>query len=236
MNQFVEMIFDLIYEPVRRNDIRFEDIILFSYLLTKIPDQKLTAIDSMKWVFLIKSEAYKQKKVLFRSRFTMHNLGPISLQVYGNRDFQVESKIARYLIEEGPEKPIESITFSDTSYLLLEWIESYAFKNPWAFDFIDDIFSRHRHLFLDWNTRQIFIYNIEVNGKKVKDYNKRTHEPFIMNYYDDWDIFTIPNNLHQDISNLLNPQITQEIIKQKKNFCLMASIPSLMEDWKDNGT
>lgn len=226
---------NMIFEPTRRSDVSFEDVILFAYILAKVPDQKLTAIDSMKWIFLIKSEAYKQKKVLFRSRFTMNNKGPISLQVYGNRDLQVETKIARYPIEEGPQKQKNIITFSQTGYLLLEWIERYAFENPWAFDFIDEIYSKHHHLFSNWRSRQNFIYDIEVNGKKVRDYNKKTEEPFIMNYHDDWEIFTIPNIFHQDITNLLDSQIRQKIINQEKNFCLMASMPSLMEDWQDNG-
>ncbi len=226
----------MIFEPTRRNDVSFEDMILFAYILAKMPDQKLTSIDSMKWVFLIKSEAYKQKKVLFRSKFSMNRLGPISLQVYGNRDKLVDCNIARYPFEQGPEKQNDVISFSETSYLFLEWVESYAFRNSWAFDFIDEIYSKYHYIFPDWKIRQNFIYNIEVNGKKVKDYSKKAQEPFIMNYYDDWEIFTISDNSHQDIVNLLNPQITQEIIKQKKNFCLMASMPSLMEDWKDNGT
>jgi hypothetical protein len=226
---------NMIFEPTHRNDVSFEDMILFAYLLAKMPDQKLTAIDSMKWVFLIKSEAYKQQKVLFRSRFKMNRLGPISLQVYGNRDKLVESNFAQYPLEQGPEKPNDVISFSKTSYIFLEWIECYAFKNSWAFDFIDEIYSKYHHFFSNWRTRQSFIYDIEINGKKVKDYNKKTQEPFIMNYYDDWNIFSISDDFFQDIISLLNPQITQEIINSEKNFCLRASIPSLMEEWQDNG-
>jgi hypothetical protein len=220
---------NMISEPFRRNDVSYEDQILFAYLLAKMPNQQLTAIDSMKWVFLIKAEAYKQQKVLFRARFQMFPKGPVSLQVYGTRDKLVESRISDFSNPPGPQRQKDIIKFSDTGYLLLEWIEGFAYSHPWAFDFIDTIYDTNRHLFEDWSVRQEFIYDIEVNGKLVKFYDKTTKESFVMNYYDDWEIFTLQQKSRKDVETLLNPVIAQKIIDQEKKFCFLASVPSLID-------
>ncbi|WP_457556452.1 hypothetical protein [Candidatus Harpocratesius sp.] len=224
----------MIMEPTRRNDVPLEDQILYIFLLGQMPKYRLSAIDSMKYVFIIKLESYNQKKVLFRSQFKMNNKGPISLQVYGNRDKLDHSPFAYYNPELEPEnkQKTDFLQLNENAYHVLDWIETYAQDHLEPFLFMLNIIEKYHFGELEWKKRQDIVYNMKVNGKKVAEYDKKTHEIFDMHYYSDWDIFTIePQAKRNEIKSLLEISHISLLESVQEEICLYGSKLTLSENW-----
>lgn len=211
-------------EPSKRSECTQEDKLLMIYLLGKIPAHQLNAIDLMKWVFLIKTEAYKQQKGIFFSHFHMWDNGPISTPIYGCREELTISSICT--LENFPRytKPTETITLKPDSYALLDWIDSLSYEIPWVFNFIDEIYDQYKDNFNLWHERQGLIYELEVNGKKVRDYIHG--EDFNLPLDEDWQIFHLSQNEQEDFAKLLTDEGYQKFFEEYENLAFKLSTQS----------
>lgn len=216
---------NLIMEPKFRNEVSLEDKLLYLFLLSQMPNYRLSAIDSMKYTFIIKIEAYLQKKILFRSHFKMLGKGPVSYQIYGCRDALNAAAITQYnpVYEGTNEKPTEFLQLYPRDYLILDWIEIYSHSDPWAFDFILEIIDKYHLGDISWRERQNKVYNMYVNGKQIKNYNKQIREDIDLPYYDNWQIFQIhPEKKREQFWYMLDHNYYSSQLELDKHLHLFA--------------
>ncbi|OLS15773.1 MAG: hypothetical protein RBG13Loki_0610 [Promethearchaeota archaeon CR_4] len=222
----------MIVEPNYNEPVAIEDKILFLYLLVKMPDQKLTTIESMKMVFFVKAEAYFQKKFLFRAQFFRGDKGPVAQHVYDLRREFASEQVGRVELKPGHSCDTEYLAIDPGAAPILGWIESYAFNNPWAFDLVDVVVKKYGRL--TWRERQKAIYALKINGRTIREYAPK--EIIAMPAREDWTIFIIPEKSHLLLKQLMISDKRQEIEKKRdRDFCYLVTLPLLREDWDSEG-
>lgn len=215
-------------EPSFGESVTLEDKILFLYLLAKMPKKRLSRIESMKMTFFVKAKAYEKKELIFRLKFLRDRRGPVAPHIYDiGKEFN-RNQIASNQNIQGPTKPYECLVLNDEANVLLDEIELIADEIPWAFDEIDEVVNKYGNL--SWNERQKAVYDIVVNGRRVRDYKKK--ETFEMPTPKTWKSFIIPTDYRNFLEEMFDQNKRMEFTKvSEKNYCLLMSQKALKKTW-----
>ncbi len=218
----------MIMEPSFGESVTLEDKILFLYLLARMPEKRISKIESMKMTFFVKAKAYEKKELIFRLKFLRERRGPVAPHIYDiGKEFNI-NLIALNQYIQGPTMPYECLVLNDEASVLLDEIEVIADNIPWPFDEIDEVVKKYGNL--SWNERQKEIYNIVVNGRRVRDYKLK--ESFEMPSLKTWKNFSIPTHYRNFLEKMFDQKKRSEFSKiSDQSYCLLMSQKALKKTW-----
>ena len=198
----------MIMEPDFHNSHKLEDEVLYLYLLSKMPNQRLETLQGHKLVFLTKYFAFQKKEMIFQCKFFMRDKGPVAQHLYDVRDTLNEQSLISITEEPRFKIPAQISNLTKASQYILEECENLFLENEWAFAYLKDVASEYGPIPVK-DLRFKVVYKLPYQNRLIENIPYGT--PFDFAIPKTGKVFRLSKDWEETILLLKNPNFKSQM-------------------------
>jgi hypothetical protein len=199
----------MIVEPTHEELPRMEDLVLYLFLLDKIPQQYLQKVRSQKLVFLVKYKAWRQNKMLFHMKFTKQDMGPVSQHLYDILKIGTDLNLINLQVAPYFNRTAFNYSLSAKGSYFLDEISELIKENEVVFEIIKSVIAEYGNVTNGRELANKYVYPLKIGDVTVEQMQigYKIDMPIPKSGYE----FSLSKEWQETIKLLLDDKFQQEL-------------------------
>jgi hypothetical protein len=148
---------------------KIEDEVMYLYLLSKTPNHQIEKAREHKLLFLTKYRGYLNNDMVFYSKFTRQQKGPVAQHIYDIRRKFNQSKLITLSATHRIDRDAEIAKWTAHAEYIFDQIENIFIEYEWAFAYLDSVWNDIKDFSgTTFQLAQKFVYPLSYKGTTIE--------------------------------------------------------------------